>query len=90
MIEAFKECWLNNYGSPVSLLTDNGSQYCLNEFENFLVYENIQHFKITPYNPTGNALAERVNQNFKTVLKIYKDWNINLMKEIIGNKNNMT
>lgn len=44
------------------LRTDNGCEYCSNDFEEFLKKEGIIHQKTNPYTPEQNGLSERSNR----------------------------
>lgn len=54
------------HGYPVTLKTDNGSNFTSDEFEHFCEVNRIKHLKSQPYWPRGNAKVERFN---KTILK---------------------
>lgn len=42
-----------------ALRSDNGSEFCSNEFQNFLKQKGIVHQKSNPYTPEQNGLSER-------------------------------
>lgn len=42
--------------------SDNGTEYCNKEFENFLSKHGIEHQTSTPYTPQQNGLSERMNR----------------------------
>jgi transposase InsO family protein len=44
------------------LRTDNGGEFCGNEFEEFCKKCNIERKKTTPYTPQQNGVAERMNK----------------------------
>jgi transposase InsO family protein len=44
------------------LRTDNGLEYCSNEFEKYLEDKGVIHEKTVPYTPQQNGVAERWNQ----------------------------
>jgi hypothetical protein len=44
--------------------------------------------KTSVYNPTGNSISERLNSHTTTTLKFYKNWKLDLIKEIIENRIN--
>ena len=44
------------------LRSDNGGEFCGNEFENFLARNGIIHQKTNPYTPEQNGMSERLNR----------------------------
>ena len=57
------------HGIRTTLVSDNGSNFCSEEFEDFLTKNGIHHRKTAPYHPSSNGLAERAVQNFKDGMK---------------------
>ncbi|UYV69862.1 K02A2.6-like [Cordylochernes scorpioides] len=57
------------FGLPELLVTDNGRQFDLSEFEEFTKINGIRHTKTSPYNPSTNGLAERYVREFKNSLR---------------------
>ncbi|XP_034027378.1 uncharacterized protein K02A2.6-like, partial [Thalassophryne amazonica] len=57
------------YGIPHSLVSDNGPQFCSEEFSMFLKANGVKHIRSAPYHPASNGLAERFVQTFKHALK---------------------
>ena len=57
------------FGLPQSVVTDNGSCFCSEEFTSFLKNNGILHLKSAPYHPSTNGLAERAVQTFKQGMK---------------------
>ena len=60
------------FGIPDQIVSDNGSQFTSNEFEQFLKSNRIHHIKSAPYHPATNGLAERFVQTFKLAMKSAK------------------
>jgi hypothetical protein len=58
---AFLRSLFTRYGSPRKLTSDNGPQFIANDFQEFLVKEDVKHILITPYHPSSNGLCERFN-----------------------------
>ena len=56
-------------GIPTTLVSDNGSNFCSEEFEDFLTKNGVHHRKTAPYHPSSNGLAERAVQTFKDGMK---------------------
>jgi transposase InsO family protein len=59
----------SNFGLPEHIVSDNGSQFTGEEFQEFLNDNNIQHTTTAPGHPATNGLAERYVGNFKDKLK---------------------
>ena len=47
------------HGIPVTVVTDNGTNFTSREFENFMKSNGIAHVKTAPYHPASNGLAEK-------------------------------
>ncbi|KAL7839170.1 hypothetical protein SRHO_G00258280 [Serrasalmus rhombeus] len=62
----------SRYGIPHSLESDNGLQFCSEEFSTFLKVNGVKHIRSAPYHPASNGLAERFVQTFKHALKSSK------------------
>lgn len=60
------------FGLPDQIVSDNGSQFTSNDFEQFLKSNGIYHIKSAPYHPATNGLAERFVQTFKLAMKAAK------------------
>ena len=57
------------HGLPRTVVSDNGSVFTSNEFQDFLVKNGIRHIKTAPYHLASNGLAERAVQTLKGGLK---------------------
>jgi len=60
--EVIVEKWILEYGVPVELQSDNGSQYVNDVISSILELMKIHHHRTIPYHPQGNGLVERANQ----------------------------
>lgn len=60
------------FGIPRTVVTDNGSPFVSQEFEQFLVKSGINHLTSSPYHPATNGQAERAVQIVKQGLKKLK------------------
>ncbi len=70
----FKDSWIKHFGPPKALLTDNGKQYVGNVLKLFCDTYKIKKLFSTPYNPTGNSIAGRINATITTSLKTLKNY----------------
>jgi len=52
------------------LLTDNGSCYISNEFNNYLTENNMSHVKGAPYHPQTQGKIERYHRTMKNIVKL--------------------
>ena len=57
------------FGIPDSIVSDNGTQFTAQEFQDFCKSNGIQHIRSSPYHPSSNGLAERAVQVFKQGMK---------------------
>lgn len=52
---------INKHGIPCKILSDQGRQFISTKFKKFISIYKIQHITSASYNPTGNAITERIN-----------------------------
>ena len=52
------------------LLTDNGSCYISNEFNNYLIENNMGHVRGAPYHPQTQGKIERYHRTMKNIVKL--------------------
>lgn len=57
------------HGLPRVIVSDNGSGFASEEFNQFLKRNNIKHLYSAPYHPSSNGQAERLVRTFKESLK---------------------
>ena len=67
-IAVLRECFAQ-YGLPEQLVSDNGTEFCSAEFDEFLKQNGVCHVQTAPYHPASNGAAERFVQTFKLALK---------------------
>ena len=58
------------YGTPKYIVTDNARVFCSRKFTDLCFRWGTDHITTTPYYPQA-SLAERVNRNLKSALKIF-------------------
>jgi transposase InsO family protein len=56
------------------LRTDNGGEFCGNEFEELCKKCGIERKKTTPYTPQQNGVAERMNKTLMEKSKVHAQW----------------
>ena len=56
------------------LRTDNGGEFCGNEFEEFCKKCGIARQKTTPYTPQQNGVVERMNKTLMEKSKVHAQW----------------
>uniref|UniRef100_A0A915KSE8 RNA-directed DNA polymerase n=1 Tax=Romanomermis culicivorax TaxID=13658 RepID=A0A915KSE8_ROMCU len=54
-----------HYGNPAVLVSDNGPEYQLDAFTEFLLKRNIQHHAMPVYHPQSNSKVEVFNRSLK-------------------------
>lgn len=75
-----------NHGVPEQLVTDNGTEFCSREFENYLQDVGIDHTRKTPYHPQTNGLVERFHGTLiGSLKKLWLPYNQNLWDEHLNN-----
>ena len=57
------------FGLPETIVSDNGTPFTSEEFENFCKLLSINHLKSAPYHPRSNGLVERFIDVFKRAIK---------------------
>ncbi|CAM4562345.1 unnamed protein product [Caretta caretta] len=59
----------SRFGLPEQLVSDNGTQFISQEFQNFMKANGIHQITSAPYHPSTNGLSERSVQTMKQTLK---------------------
>lgn len=70
--ENIKEKWILKRGPPKTLLSDQGRQFISKDYLEMLDQYSIKPLWTTAYNPTGNSIVERCNQEIGKGLRILK------------------
>ncbi|XP_062702030.1 uncharacterized protein K02A2.6-like [Aedes albopictus] len=66
-IKKLKEC-VSRFGCPLTIVTDNGTQFCSEAFSKFCQQHGIDHVKTPPFHPQSNGQAERFVDTLKRAL----------------------
>jgi len=67
VVEALNS-YVVDFGTPRAILSDNGGEFTSREYQEFCRTCHIQNYYITPYNPRGNGVTERLHWSLKTIL----------------------
>ncbi|XP_055701804.1 uncharacterized protein K02A2.6-like [Phlebotomus papatasi] len=67
-IQKLRETFARN-GLPETIVSDNGTQFVSDEFEEFCRMNGIKHLKTNPYCPYSNGQCERLVDSFKRSLE---------------------
>jgi len=72
---AFLSSWVNRFGVPLILITDQGRQFESALFSQLSAITGFQRLRSSPYHPQANGMIERFHRTLKTALKARKqDW----------------
>nr|CDJ84417.1 Integrase domain containing protein [Haemonchus contortus] len=63
---------LAQFGNPQTLVTDNGTQFTFEKFNDFCSQNGIRHIKSPPFHPQSNGQAEHFVDTFKKSFKKMK------------------
>jgi hypothetical protein len=87
-----REDLINKFGSPESILSDQGTIFESAAFAAFCTKYNIRKVRTTPYHPQGNGLAERTIRTIKEMLALtvnssHDNWD-DMLSEVVFSYNN--
>ena len=69
-VEAFLNGWIQHFGCPLSVVTDQGSQFTGHLWKNLMSFLGIKHVTTTSYHPQSNGLVENVHRRLKDALRM--------------------
>ena len=61
--------FIPRHGSPRVLISDQGTEFKSRGFDEWLIGNQIDHRRTTPYHPQTNGKVERLNRTFKEMLR---------------------
>jgi hypothetical protein len=64
---AFISAWVGPFGSPVSVLSDNGKNLTGAVMSDVFAWFQAKHMKTTPYHPAGNTI-ERLGRTLNSMV----------------------
>jgi hypothetical protein len=70
VLDCLERSFFPAYGTPKVVVTDKARVFCCRLFRDFCFRWGVKHLTPTPYYPQA-SLAERVNRNLKSALKIF-------------------
>ena len=59
----------SQFGNPEQIVSDNGTQFCSDNFESWYKQRGIQHTRTVRFHPSSNGQAERFVDTLKRALK---------------------
>lgn len=68
--------WFEQNGHSTTILSDQGCQFTSQEFQNEMKTNGSTSILCSPYSPTSNGVAERLNQVISFVLKHFRNLSI--------------
>ncbi len=80
--------WISEYGAPIAIRSDNGTQFTAALTSEFLETPEIVQVHSSPYHPQTNGLVERQNRMLINLLKAvcsrrHDDW-VELLPTVMG------
>lgn len=95
LIEKMYE-FMSRFGLPHTLVSDNGTAFCSQDFKNFCSLNGISHMTSPPYHPASNGQAEiyvkLVKKGIKSSIlssKNVRDSKLNLLKYMFDYRNSI-
>lgn len=85
IIRAVKDGWIGRFGSPSSIVCDNGRQFTSNDFRQFAHHASFRIHYTNPYHPQANGMIERLHRTLKTALTCLRtNWSVALSSVLLG------
>ena len=80
-MEIFMNGWIQHFGCPLTVVTDQGSQFTSHLWKSYMKILGIKHITTTSYHPQSNGIVENVHRRLKDALRMQKfpqQWYYNL------------
>lgn len=86
---ALVDGFICRYGAPVSIHTDQGTQFESKLFRNICDLLDIKKTRTTPYHPASDGLVERMNRTLEKMLSArvsanHDDWDLHLQRCLLA------
>ena len=87
VVKFLKENIFSRFGVPKAIISDGGSHFYNNPFDNLLTKYGVKHKVATPYHPQTSGQVELANREIKTILmKVVnsnrKEWYLKLLDSL--------
>ena len=69
ILRSYYKKFFTIHGYPEQTVSDNGTSFTSNEFQEFVKTHSIRHTLTLPYHPSSNGMAERCIQTFKQEIR---------------------
>ena len=90
----FFDVWVSRYGVPDHVITDQGTQFESELFNEMLSYLGSVRHRTTPYHPQTNGLVERSHGTLKAMLRCliprFKCWETSLPTALLAMRTSLT
>ena len=80
--EAFLQGWIQNYGTPLTIITDQGRQFTSLLWQELCRMLGTTHSTTTAYHPQSNGMVERFHRQLKASLMSLSDKNNNWINDL--------
>lgn len=88
--KAFIDIWISRFGVPLHVVTDRGSQFESEMFDELSSIVGFHRLRTTAYHPQTNGMIERMHRTIKTALKSRKEnWLTALPIVLLGIRNTL-
>lgn len=82
---AFFQCWISRFGVPLHVITDRGSQFESELFQELARLVGFHRLRTTSYHPQTNGMVERMHRTLKTsIIARKQEWLLALPIALLG------
>ena len=71
-VDAFMNGWIQHFGCPKSVMTDQGGQFTSHLWSSYMNILGIKQVTTTSYNPLSNVFVENLHRRLKDALRMQK------------------